>query len=44
MRAEDVIRVLRGSGAAEDTILEFVRLVIANWVLAAPDGHAKNYS
>lgn len=44
VRAEDVIRVLRGSGASEDTILEFVRSVIANWVLAAPDGHAKNFS
>lgn len=44
VRAEDVIRVLRGSGASEDTILEFVRSVVANWVLAAPDGHAKNYS
>lgn len=44
VKAEDVIRVLRGRGASEDTILEFVRSVIANWVLAAPDGHAKNYS
>lgn len=44
VKAADVVRVLRGNGASEDTVLEFVRSVIANWVLAAPDGHAKNYS
>ncbi|MDO5662556.1 MAG: HipA domain-containing protein [Brachybacterium sp.] len=45
VRAEDAITVLRGGGgASEGIILEFVRAVIANWVLAAPDAHGKNYS
>lgn len=44
VRAEDAIKVLRGGGASEEIILEFVRAVIANWVLAAPDAHGKNYS
>lgn len=42
--AEDVIRTLRGGNASESIILEFVRALIANWALAAPDAHAKNYS
>ncbi|MCT1438589.1 HipA domain-containing protein [Brachybacterium paraconglomeratum] len=44
VKAEDAIKVLRGGGASEEIILEFVRAVIANWVLAAPDAHGKNYS
>src|SRR5699024_3654594 len=44
VKAEDVVRVLRGGGATEGGVLEFVRACIANWVLAAPDAHAKNYS
>ena len=44
VRAEDVIRTLRGGSATEDIILEFIRAVLANWVLAAPDAHAKNFS
>ena len=42
--ADSAVQVLRGGGASEDTVFEFVRAVIANWVLAAPDAHAKNYS
>lgn len=44
VKAEDVIRTLRGGNASENIVLEFVRAVVANWVLAAPDAHAKNYS
>lgn len=44
VKAEDAIKVLRGGGASEEIIFEFVRAVIANWVLAAPDAHGKNYS
>ncbi|UQN31770.1 HipA domain-containing protein [Brachybacterium kimchii] len=40
----DVVTVLRGGGASEDTIAEFASAVLANWVLAAPDAHAKNFS
>lgn len=42
--AEQAIEVLRGGSASEEIIFEFVRAVIANWVLAAPDAHGKNYS
>jgi serine/threonine-protein kinase HipA len=39
-----VATTLRTNGASEEAVLEFIRAVIANWVLAAPDAHAKNFS
>lgn len=42
--AASVVTTLRMHGAAEETIQEFVKALIANWVLAAPDAHAKNFS
>lgn len=42
--ARQVVTTLRGGSASEDGVFEFVRAVLANWVLAAPDAHAKNYS
>jgi len=31
-------------GARHEALLQFADGLIANWILAAPDGHAKNYS
>ena len=42
--AAEVATTLRTNGAPDEAVLEFVRAVIANWVLAAPDAHAKNFS
>lgn len=42
--AGKVATTLRTNGASDEAVLEFVRAVIANWVIAAPDAHAKNFS
>ncbi|MBV7433319.1 type II toxin-antitoxin system HipA family toxin [Dermabacteraceae bacterium TAE3-ERU5] len=42
--AVDVVTALRKFGASEEEILKFVQAVLANWVIAAPDAHAKNFS
>lgn len=42
--ADQVVTTLRTNGASDSAVHEFVSAVIANWVLAAPDAHAKNYS
>jgi serine/threonine-protein kinase HipA len=41
----DVISVLRDSSRQpEDDIDRFIGLLVVNWVIAATDGHAKNYA
>ncbi len=40
----DIMRLLARSSNAEDDTHTFVLAQLANWLLAAPDGHAKNYS
>lgn len=42
--ALDVVTALRRGGAPEEDVESFVRAVLANWALGAPDAHAKNYS
>lgn len=42
--ALDVVTTLRRGGAPEADVEVFVRSVLANWVLGAPDAHAKNFS
>lgn len=43
--AADVIRMLkRTGGEAPDNIRRFVEMLLFNYLLAAPDAHAKNYS
>jgi serine/threonine-protein kinase HipA len=40
----DCLDVLRAGNAPDDDMLEFVKAQLAFWLLAAPDGHAKNFS
>ncbi len=40
----DVIRVLDNSALAQQDKLVFVRALLAFWLMAATDGHAKNFS
>ena len=43
--AADVIRMLKRTGEeAPDNIRRFVEMLLFNYLLAAPDAHAKNYS
>lgn len=43
--AADVIRMLKRTGEeAPDSIRHFVEMLLFNYLLAAPDAHAKNYS
>lgn len=42
--AHDVVTALRNARASEESVLRFVQAVLANWILHAPDAHAKNYS
>jgi serine/threonine-protein kinase HipA len=42
--AAQVVDALRRGGAAEADVEVFVRAVLANWMIGAPDAHAKNYS
>lgn len=43
--ANDILRVLRGSGnAARLNIRMFVKMLFFNYLIGAPDAHAKNYS
>ncbi|WP_276669329.1 HipA domain-containing protein [Schaalia cardiffensis] len=42
--AADVVSVLRKTGTLQDQIDLFARGVLLNWIVAAPDGHAKNFS
>ncbi|MFC7375434.1 HipA domain-containing protein [Brachybacterium sp. GCM10030268] len=42
--AKDVVELLTLHGASGMDIITFVRSVLANWLIGAPDGHAKNYS
>lgn len=42
--ASDVASVLRRTGTPEAQIDLFARGVLLNWIVAAPDGHAKNFS
>lgn len=39
-----VVDTMRRGGAAEADIEVFVRSMLANWMIGAPDAHAKNYS
>ena len=41
---EDIMTLLLGSRLAEEDRKEFFRAQLAFWMLAAPDGHAKNFS
>lgn len=40
----DILGLLARSTNAADDVRTFVLAQLANWLLAAPDGHAKNYS
>ncbi|MGH7624219.1 MAG: type II toxin-antitoxin system HipA family toxin [Gemmatimonadaceae bacterium] len=41
----DVISLLKdASRKAEDDVERFIRATVLNWVIAAPDAHAKNYA
>lgn len=42
--AAEIAAVLRKTGTDEEQIDLFARGVLLNWVVAAPDGHAKNFS
>ncbi len=42
--AADVVSVLRKTGTPEAQIDLFARGVLLNWLVAAPDGHSKNFS
>lgn len=42
--ALDVVTALRRGNASEMDVETFVRAVLANWMLGAPDAHAKNFS
>lgn len=43
--ANDIIGVLKGTGpAAADNISSFISMLLFNYLIAAPDAHAKNYS
>jgi serine/threonine-protein kinase HipA len=42
--APQAIRVLRGGGASEGVVLRTLDAILVNWLLGAPDGHAKNLS
>lgn len=42
--ALDIIKTLRHAGAKEEEVLRFVEGLIGNYLLGAPDAHAKNYS
>lgn len=44
VEALQIVTTLRRAGTPEAEVIEFVRAVLANWVLGAPDAHAKNYS
>ncbi|MDC4233170.1 HipA domain-containing protein [Actinomyces sp. B33] len=39
-----IVSALRRTGTAEEQIDLFARGVLLNWIVAAPDGHAKNFS
>lgn len=39
-----IIQTLRNASATEDEVLRFVEGLIGNYLLGAPDAHAKNYS
>lgn len=39
-----IIQTLRRAGADESEVLRFVEGLVANYLLGAPDAHAKNYS
>ncbi len=40
----DILRVLRGSDGPKEDRLRFLAAQLLFWLLAAPDGHAKNFS
>jgi serine/threonine-protein kinase HipA len=40
----DILRVLESSGQARDDMRAFLKAQVIFWLLAAPDGHAKNFS
>jgi serine/threonine-protein kinase HipA len=40
----DLARVLRGSACAEEDLTTLLTTQVLFWLLAAPDGHAKNFS
>ncbi|MGO1545575.1 MAG: HipA domain-containing protein [Gulosibacter sp.] len=42
--AKQVVDTLRAGGADEVEVGKFVQAVLANWLIGAPDAHAKNYS
>lgn len=42
--ASDVVTTLRRGGASELHVVTFAQAVLANWLIGAPDAHAKNYS
>lgn len=42
--AADAVTTLRRGGAPAADVETFVRSVLANWLIGAPDAHAKNYS
>lgn len=40
----DILDILRGSEEAEPDRTSFLKMQLLFWILAAPDGHAKNFS
>jgi len=40
----DILSLLRGSNQAKEDRLQFLAAQLRFWLLAAPDGHAKNFS
>lgn len=42
--AQQIITTLRQGGASDEVIGQVLDAVLANWLLGAPDGHAKNLS
>jgi serine/threonine-protein kinase HipA len=42
--APQLVATLRTGGVPDDDVMRFALSVLANWMLGAPDGHAKNYS
>lgn len=41
---EDICQILQGSARAERDVRDFIKAQILFWLLAATDGHAKNFS